>query len=84
MEAEIQQAIQRFLREEILEDSGVEASPDMPLLSGFLDSFGLVSLINFLEETYDITVSNSDVTSENFRSIEVLAGFADAKRRARG
>jgi acyl carrier protein len=77
----IQQAIQTFLKEEILEDPQMEVSPVMPLMTGFLDSNGLMSLIEFLEETYGVKVSNAEVTRENFRTIEVLAGFVDAKRR---
>jgi acyl carrier protein len=78
---EIEQEVTRFIVEEVLdEDTGL--TPDQPLLSGLLDSFGLMSLLSFIEEHYDVTIPNNEVVTENFRTIEVLAAFVERKRQA--
>jgi acyl carrier protein len=78
---EIEQEITRFIVEEVLdEDTGLRS--DQPLLTGLLDSFGLMSLLSFIEETYDVTIPNNEVVTENFRTVEVLAAFVESKRRA--
>jgi acyl carrier protein len=42
---------------------------------GFLDSMGLVILITFLEETFGIATSDSDMVEENFESINAITEF---------
>jgi acyl carrier protein len=74
--------IRTYIAEEILEDTETsDLPPDQPLLSGLLDSFGLMSLLGFLEERYEVTISNDQVVSENFKSVEALAEFVERKRR---
>ena len=40
---------------------------------GYLDSFDIVSLINMIEENYQITIDGLDVIPENFYSIESIS-----------
>ncbi|MFC2081149.1 acyl carrier protein [Bacteroidota bacterium] len=42
---------------------------------GILDSMGLVSLISYLEEEFNIHISDSDMVEENFESIDALTEF---------
>ena len=77
---EIQARVRRFIVEDVLElDDGADLSPDVPLLAGLLDSFGLISLLSFLEETYDITIQHDDVVDENFRSLDDVAALVERK-----
>ncbi|MGQ0669851.1 MAG: acyl carrier protein [Actinomycetota bacterium] len=81
MSAEIEEQIRTFIIEEVLgEDDGASLSPDQPLLSGLLDSFGLMSLLGFLEERFEVTITNDQVVSENFKSVEALAEFVKRKQ----
>ncbi|MBA3727724.1 MAG: acyl carrier protein [Actinobacteria bacterium] len=79
MTQDIEQEIRAFIADELLDkaDSG-DVPQDMPLL-GFLDSFGLMVLINFVEDRFEVTIANSEVTDENFRSVEALAGYVRNK-----
>ena len=79
MSEEIQQQLRTFIVEEIFGDSGMEVPADMPLLSGFLDSFGLMQLLNFIEDTYDDAIANREVVDENFASLEAVAAFVGRK-----
>jgi len=83
MSAQTEQEIRKFIVEEVLEDAAEDdLPPGQPLLSGLLDSFGLMSLLGFIEERFDVTIHNDQVVSENFKSVEALAAFVDSQREA--
>ena len=42
------------------------------IVDGLLDSFDIVSLVNELEEVYDILVDALDILPENFSSLEAI------------
>jgi acyl carrier protein len=82
--AEVQERVRGFILREVLEmDDDAELPPDVPLLSGLLDSFGLISLLTFLEETYDITIQHNEVVDENFHSVQAVADLV-ARKQAEG
>jgi acyl carrier protein len=83
MSEDVKTEITKFIREEVLWDEGsAELSPDTSLLNGVLDSFGLRSLLSFLDEQFGVSVSNSELVPENFNSIETIAAFVETKRSA--
>lgn len=85
MRQEIEKEIRRFILEEVLEESeGADLPEDMPLLSGMLDSFGLMSLISFLEDRYDLIIKNDQVVKKNFETISALAAFVETRRAEAG
>lgn len=45
-----------------------------------LDSLGVLNLIQFLEQTYGITVLEDEVTPENLDSLRKIAAFVARKR----
>ena len=77
----IESELREFIIDEILgEDEGFKLELDDSLLNGLIDSFGLTSLIAFMEETYGISVDVGDVTKENFQSIRALEDFVRTRR----
>ena len=58
---------------------GVDASnlQDTELIpeSGALDSVGILELITWFEMTFDITIAQSDLTVENFGTIDAMASY---------
>jgi len=40
---------------------------------GVIDSYGVVELISFLEETWSIAIADSEITKEKFGSINKMA-----------
>jgi acyl carrier protein len=81
MRAEIEEEVRRFILDEVLEEGDATELPEnVALLSGLLDSFGLMSLIGFLEERYDITIAHDQVVNENFRSVEAVAAFVESQK----
>jgi acyl carrier protein len=52
----------------------------VPLLeSGIIDSLGVLDLVGFLEQTFDIKIDDEDLTPENFGNIKRMVAFAQKK-----
>jgi len=49
---------------------------------GIIDSTGILELVLFLEETYDVRVGDEDVVPENFDSLDAVDSYLQ-KRGAR-
>ncbi len=55
-------------------------SPNLDLLGeGVIDSMGVMQITTFLEEELGLTVDDSDIVPDNFRSLESLIGFVHSK-----
>ena len=42
---------------------------------GILDSMGLISLFSFLEEKFNIQITDADLIEENFESVKAITEF---------
>lgn len=42
---------------------------------GIMDSMGFMSLINFIEEDFDIKANDNELIEANFESIDAIAAF---------
>jgi acyl carrier protein len=47
---------------------------------GIFDSMGFISLINFVEENFEIKASDDELVEENFESINAIAGYINRKK----
>jgi len=52
---------------------------DQLLENGILDSLGVLELVTYLEETFEIAVADEDLMPENFQTIERLTAFVQEK-----
>jgi methoxymalonate biosynthesis acyl carrier protein len=52
--------------------------------SGALDSMVFVELLAQIESEFGVQVALQDIEMDNFRSIEKIAGFVEARRRLTG
>lgn len=46
---------------------------------GVIDSLGVIDLITFIEDAFLISVSDSEITSDNFRTVRELSAFVQSK-----
>jgi len=69
--------IKRFVIEEFLPDVRAdELSVDQDLLeSGVLDSLGLLKLIAWVEERFELSVHDTDLDPDNFYSVAAIDSF---------
>jgi len=71
-----------FVREEILLDDSQTLDADTPLLGGVMDSLGLLQLVAFLEEQYEVEIDDADMVAEHFRTPGEIARFVQSKQTA--
>lgn len=58
-----------------------EINPETDLIgSGVIDSFGIVGVIEFLEERYEITVDDEDIDPEIFRNVQSIEAYVKSAR----
>jgi acyl carrier protein len=48
--------------------------------AGLIDSTGVLELVGYLEERFDIRIANEELLPENLDSIENIVGFVERKR----
>ncbi len=46
---------------------------------GYLDSMGLILMITFIEDEFNIKTSDEDLVEKNFESINAISGFIKNK-----
>ena len=57
-------------------------STDNLLENGILDSLGVLDVVGFIEKEFALAISDEELASENFSSIEQIAAFIETKNRA--
>jgi len=79
--AQIKDQVREFIMK-IATRRGVQfvADDDSLTSAGVLDSMGIFRLVTFLEETFAVGVSDEEITSENFQSINAIQEFVSSKR----
>ncbi len=80
----ISNKIRTFLFES--EDFGSRMNPDIKdeeslIDTGVVDSFGIVSLISFLEEAFSIKIESEDFVRENFETVVNMVDFVKRKQK---
>ena len=76
---EIKDRIREYILESTFDD--VENINDETLIfeEGVLDSMGLLFLIEFLQEEFNITTNDDELVVENFQSINSIHEFMKSK-----
>lgn len=77
----VSQQIKDFvLKNFLFTDDEAALSNDQSLMqTGVLDSTGILELINFVEETFAISVADEEMLPENFDSVDAVSGFVTRK-----
>lgn len=72
--------IKRYVIDEFLPDvSAADLDVDHDLLAGgVIDSLGLLKLIAWVEQHFDLTVQDDDLNPDNFRSVNAIDKFVEA------
>jgi acyl carrier protein len=80
----VEQEIRTFLKDNFpLSADGVTLESDDSLIEvGVIDSTGVLELIGFIEERYEIAIADEEVLPENLDSIANITRFVSEKTRA--
>lgn len=78
---EIREQIKQYIAETFLfSDNGFPLSDDVSFLDeGVIDSMGVLELIMFTEETFNISVKDEEIKPENFDSVNKLYDYIQRK-----
>ncbi|WP_179349367.1 acyl carrier protein [Winogradskyella pacifica] len=78
-ETDTKTKIKNYIIESTFDD--VEKIKDATLIfeEGILDSMGLLFLIEFLQEEFNLTTSDEELVVENFQSINSIIAFIESK-----
>lgn len=81
---DIEEGLRRFIGQEL--DAPQEAlGSDYPLIKNHvIDSLGLLQIVTFIENEFEIEVQDEEVASENFESISSIAKLVESKLAERG
>jgi len=75
----IEQEIRKFLTEEFLSGNDEILSEDIPLLGNVIDSQGVINLVAFLQQRFDIEVGDDEVATSNFDSLKTVVAYVEGK-----
>ena len=75
-----QEIIINYIQENLLNGKGeIELSPVDDLLgSGLIDSMGVMRLVSFVEETFNIKIPPEDIVIENFMDVKAITKYVES------
>ncbi|HXI80375.1 MAG TPA: acyl carrier protein [Verrucomicrobiae bacterium] len=72
-----------YVRDELARSEPAGLGPtDSLISSGVLDSIGLLRLVLFLEERFQVKVGDGDLVPDNFETIERIVSFVESRSAA--
>ena len=79
---EIERDIREFIAENFILDTDALTSDASLTQSGVLDSMGVLELIMFIEQRFDMTVPDDQALPENLDSVERIARYVGGRLEA--
>lgn len=80
---QIQSTLRQFIVNDLLLGQVAEIKDDDDLLlSGLVDSLGVVRLIAFIESELQLTVPPEDVVLENFQTLTAITAYLHSRKTA--
>ncbi len=77
----VMSSLQQFITSRILKQPGRQIAPEAPLISsGLIDSFSLVDLALFVEDTFGVHVEDTELNAQTFDNLEQLAALVHARQ----
>ena len=79
---EIQEQIRQYILENFMySDDASALTNDRSLIdSGIMDSTGVLELVGFIEETFEVQVDDTELVPENFDSVDKITGYIKRKQ----
>jgi acyl carrier protein len=75
-----QQLLIQYVSQDLLSGRSTVEADDQLLASGMVDSLGMMRLIGFIEQSFDVEIPVEDVTIENFGSIADILRYLEGLR----
>lgn len=80
MNEELIQKLGEYIAKNILKQPNRILKPDQPLLSsGLVDSFSVVDISIFVEDTFGVHLDDSELNAETFDTLDALAALIESR-----
>jgi acyl carrier protein len=81
MDSEIASKVGVYIANSILKQPNRKIEPSAPLVSsGLVDSFSLVDLALFVEDTFGVHLDDTELNAQSFDSLEQLSALIESRR----
>ncbi len=81
MTSEIITPIAKFIAEKILKQPNKTIAADEALISsGLIDSFSLMDLALFIEDTFGVRIEDTELNAETFDNLNQLASLISSRK----
>jgi acyl carrier protein len=78
---EIVHATEQFITNKILKQPNRKIDPDEALISsGLIDSFSLVDLALYVEDTYGVRIDDTELKADSFDTLNQLAALIESRK----
>ncbi len=77
---QIEREVREFIAKELTRELSTVKNHESLLEAGVIDSMGVLMLVSFIEQRYQIAVTEDEMMPENFDSIDAIAGFIARRR----
>jgi len=83
---DVRKTLKRFIKQTFLPRAGMTSfsESDSFLESGIMDSTGILELLEFIEDKFDIKVEDDEIIPDNLDSLANLATFVSRKLTSAG
>ena len=71
--------VRDFIRREFLYDRSAPLAEDTVLFPDLVDSLGIMTVVEFIEEKYGITIDDDELEAERFETLNSINAFIDEK-----
>jgi D-alanine--poly(phosphoribitol) ligase subunit 2 len=72
-----------YIKQEFLRNPKAEINEDVDLFSsGIIDSLGVLQLVSYIDEQFNVSIPDEDVLYDNFSSIRVLVDYLEKQPQA--
>ncbi len=77
--SEVEGKIRSYLTEEFLFGRSETLNEDTPLLGNVIDSQGVIQLVSFVQQQFNIEIADEEVTTENLATLKTVVTLVDKK-----
>lgn len=81
MNKESKEEIKDFIIKTFMQGKGSLGDSDSLFDGNVIDSFGILELISFIEKKFKVSINPSEVTIENFDSIDKIVKLINSKHK---
>ncbi len=80
MDNSIMLRLEQYISSNVLKQAGRQIAPDAALISsGLVDSFNLVDLALFVEDTFGVRIEDTELNAQTFDSLRQLATLIQSR-----